>query len=260
MLVWYTLRALLVAAVASAGWVVGRRLGGTPGRRRTAVAGAASAVPLLAPLCRDWSRVPLLLAALLLLALVRGAPERTSRAASLHGLVALVGLLLAGDLLGCAWWALRPRLWANLPGPDGLLTQSTSVTCGPAAGAMLLARVGVRASEGLVAQQANCSPLSGTDFADLRRGLDSLARSHGLRARRAGLDWPARAALGRPFVIAVRLPRLGWHAVLVESVDGGRALVADPLTGSRALATQAELSLGRDQVAVWLEPVSRGTG
>ena len=271
----YTIRTVLTLLLAVVAWEGGRRLGARPGRARStatvigmilAIGGAAFEIKQTSVVVGGLDFSALVVAcgggypacccgALLLIAIVWGAPERTVRPRFLLlGVVSAV-LVQSTALTGFVWWPLMPRTMANYPDADGLLQQTTGTTCTAAAGAMLTARSGLRYSEGQVAQFANTSPLLGSKPLSLAVGLDRAVRRQGYRCRSALLTWEQCLALHRPLVIAIYLPQFGlWHSVLLDRMDEAGAWVADPLQTDRERLSRADIEARWHPFAVWLTP------
>jgi MFS family permease len=274
MLIFLVARAIVLTCLAIAAWRWGQRRGAVPGRPRAVAAGtglllafAGAAQHLAVRGGSPWALAvgrayvdigggvtPACLGALVLAAIVAASPERTVRLGVLRLVAAMAALLLAAAAFGSLAWLLRPATMANTPGTDGLIRQSTAVTCGPASGAMLLARAGIVASEGQVALAADCSPLIGTEIPTLAHGLDRLARPHGRRCECGTLTYDRLVALDRPAVISIYLAHLRlWHAVLVERAGPDGVELADPLGGQRERVGRAELTAEWDPLGVWME-------
>ena len=161
---------------------------------------------------------------------------------------------LAAVLLAGTWWSVLINV---LPGPvdsedhwtaDGVCLQTSEASCSPAAAATLLRHHGIATDE------AEMMRLCLTR----RTGTPSLGLYRGLKRKTQGTGWRVQVVRGTgpqllanwngPVLLRMRLPRepswvgrlLGWtgllpdpgHAmVLVEVMDDGRLLVADPSSG-----------------------------
>jgi hypothetical protein len=273
LIVFLLLRAGLTAVLAVILWRLGRRCGCAPGRLRLvaailAVAAATGGLLLGLPahhggavavaLGRAYGllaggAVPAGLAVVFLLAMVGTSWQRAAFRVALRVVALAGGLLLMLVLLAPLAWTQRPATMDNRPGPDGMIRQSTMVTCGPAAGAMLLARAGIDATEGEVALACDCSPMFGTALPSLAGALGRLAAPAGRICRYRRLDYDRLVALRRPALIAIHLVSGLWHVVLVEEATPNGAVLADPLLGARRKSSRATLTGQWDGVAVWLE-------
>jgi ABC-type bacteriocin/lantibiotic exporter with double-glycine peptidase domain len=144
-----------------------------------------------------------------------------------------------------------------MPDGNGALQQTTGITCGPAAAAMLLHRAGIRISEGALAELASTSPLQGTAPFALARAVDRVARCRGMRGRVRRVEYEEAFRLARPFVAFVHRPGVGGHAVCVRSVGPHRVATLDPLSGTRDMIPRDQFVTQWDPVIVWVERVSR---
>jgi hypothetical protein len=169
--------------------------------------------------------------ALLLLGVAWSAPARRISAGFLASLVALAGCLILIETSGPLWWRYcAAELWERVPDANGRLRQSSSVTCSPAAAAMLLHRYGIRASEGEMAYLAGTS-LFGTDAPAMARALQEKVRERRWQARARHSGYAECVGRGEPFLAHLRGSDLG-HAVLVEGVSWEQVEIVDPLEGS----------------------------
>lgn len=118
---------------------------------------------------------------------------------------------------------------------DGICRQSTPYTCGPAAAATALRRLGLAADEGDLAVRCHTSEALGTPPRIL---CDVLARRYGEAGLTCEYRWfPAIGDLpaGVPTLVLVRFGWLLDHYVVLIEQDGGGVVVADPLFGKRVL-------------------------
>lgn len=115
------------------------------------------------------------------------------------------------------------------PGP---VMQTAGWSCSAAAGATLLGRYGVPASERRVAELAHTEPLTGTDDLNLWRALEILALPHGLQPRlRHHLSAREAATLHTPCLFGYQLYFGLLHTAVLVGIHGDRFEVEDPLTG-----------------------------
>ena len=132
--------------------------------------------PLLSRL--GGATVALSWTALLLVGVVWRVPGRSFSTGFLVSLALLAGCLIAIESSGRLWWRFGdPRAWQRVPNAEGLLRQSSGLSCSPTAAAMLLHRYGIGSSEGEMAYLANTS-LFGTDAYSIARALQMKAQSH----------------------------------------------------------------------------------
>jgi hypothetical protein len=163
---------------------------------------------------------------------------------------AVVSALAAAPL---AWRYLGQRQRANYPDANGVVQQSTGMTCAPAAAAMLLHYQGIRCSEGTLAELAGTNPLIGTDEFLLARALGGVAVERGIRAMARRIDYAQAVKLARPFVAYIRRPGVGGHAILVLTVGPVGVEAIDPLTGSPESSDRTTFEAEWGGVAVWIE-------
>ena len=137
----------------------------------------------------------------------------------------------AYGLLACLvlWFGLRAvmqdrSVWSDATVGD--IHQTTEYTCGPAAAATLLHRLGVATSERELAELAATDPLHGTHAFPLARAIDRVA---GVGRAQVVID--ERMPTATPFVAAVRLNAFIGHWVVVEDVSGGLVRGFDPIAG-----------------------------
>jgi hypothetical protein len=161
-------------------------------------------------------------------------------------------LVLSSGSLAWRWFGASLR--ANYPNPRGFLTQSTPLTCGPAAASMMLADAGVRAGEGELAERAGTNPIVGTDLFALARAANALCRPRHLKCFADWTDYARVLASQRPFVAYMELPNIGGHAVYVQSITPESVAVRDPLTGSEDRMTRAVFESEWSGARLWLEP------
>ncbi len=92
---------------------------------------------------------------LLLLGVVWSQPGRSTSSGFLQFLAGVALLVLTVESAGRLWWRwIDTRAWKNVPDQQGCVQQTTWLTCGPAASAMLLQRQGIAVSEGELAYRA----------------------------------------------------------------------------------------------------------
>jgi hypothetical protein len=194
------------------------------------------------------------LATLTLLGVTRGDRKQRKRRPILTLATAVVLLLLTALASGSLGWRLfGQKLYANYPDAGGALQQTTGITCGPAAAAMLLHQCGIRVSEGELAERANTTPLQGTTPHALARAVDRVARQHGKQGRIRCVDYGEAVRLGKPFVALVTRPGVGRHAICVLEAAPDDVLTLDPLSGTRERLPREAFAMEWDPTVVWVE-------
>jgi hypothetical protein len=193
------------------------------------------------------------LAGLAVLGAAYRAERRTISNASLHLATGLAFAVLA--LLTSGWLMLRllmPQVYGNRPDRDGILQQTTGMTCSPAAAAMLLHRFGISISEGELAERAGTG-LLGTDPHSMVRALNRIVGSRGKRARVGRMGYEAAHRLHCPFVAHAFRPSIGGHAVFVETLSRTAATVVDPLLGTQEVEVRESFEEEWNGVTLWIE-------
>lgn len=144
------------------------------------------------------------------------------------------GLLLARMVvLGALSLGDAPPLRGRVDA-DGLCRQSTGWSCGPAAAAMYLDRLGVPATEAEMAELCVLRRDGSTD-AGLARGLRRKLPGRSVRVRA-----PRYEELRAPALVSIVLPGRVGHALLLEDVDADGVRVADPGGGRRKRMSRAD--------------------
>lgn len=133
---------------------------------------------------------------------------------------------------------LRGRFSRMTTGFDGqgVCLQGTGYTCGPAAAATALRRLGLPADEGELAILARTNPVTGTAPDCLRRALVARYRSEGLAASYRRFDSLDELRAAGLTVAVVRHSLLADHYVTVLEVSASEVVVGDPLVGRRRLS------------------------
>ncbi|MEN6308577.1 MAG: cysteine peptidase family C39 domain-containing protein [Anaerohalosphaeraceae bacterium] len=113
---------------------------------------------------------------------------------------------------------------------DGVCRQSTAFTCGPAAAATALRRLGVNVSEGRLAALSRSCPFIGTAEYDLYWGIQSAA---GRQVNCRHVRSRVLPVLADGEVMLVMLPqnRVMNHCVAVVEVTDQAVVMADPADG-----------------------------
>jgi predicted double-glycine peptidase len=120
--------------------------------------------------------------------------------------------------------------WADA---DNVVHQTTGYTCGAAACATLLRRLGIAPA----ATEKEMVPLcltrrwGGASTLGIAVGLKSKAAPQGWRVRIMQPDWETFLRLRKPLLCSVTVQQNTGHAVVVCEIREGSIQVADPLEG-----------------------------
>jgi predicted double-glycine peptidase len=106
--------------------------------------------------------------------------------------------------------------------------QTTSWSCGPAAGATLLAHLGIAASEREMAYRCGAFPYRGTSDYGLWHGLRQSLPEDGYDVELVRPSWDELDELPTPFLITVKLKPWLNHVVCVLAVNEEFFVIADP--------------------------------
>lgn len=175
-----------------------------------------------------------------LLGIVWGTPGRTWSTGFtmfVTGFLAVVLLMSSGGRL--LWRYYRGNLWHQAVSEDGCLTQSTSITCGPAAASMLLYRHGINTTEGEIAYLSDTS-LLGVSLHGLAHALDAKGRARGLVAIVQRLDYDACRTYEVPFIAELSVQGIKRHTIFVECLAPDHAEVIDPWWGRRERMSRSD--------------------
>jgi hypothetical protein len=173
---------------------------------------------------------PALWAGLFLLGVVAVLPNRTLSRGFMISTLAIVGTLLIAQGSGRLIWRFAaPGMWEHQVDRSGCLRQSLGITCAPASAVMLLHRHGIATSEGEMAYLANTG--LGTNFYSMADAVAIKVKDTGYTARVETLSYDHCVQQGDAFIAAVRMPRIGSHAILVEAVTREDVVMVDPLAG-----------------------------
>ena len=126
-----------------------------------------------------------------------------------------------------------PTKLTGRPGPNGVCLQTTGYTCGPAAAATLLARLGVPTDEREMAGLCGTSPILGTDIYPLGRGLRAKLAGSGRNVDVVRGDWESLRKLKSPALAVVRFTAVIDHVVVILNAGEDSVQIADPLSGVR---------------------------
>jgi hypothetical protein len=156
--------------------------------------------------------------------------RRMSTRFSRRGVAVCAGLLLvfvASRLAATA--AIDPASLTGRPGADGVCRQTTDYSCGAAAAATLLSRIGLEAGEGEMAEACGTTALTGTDEFGVCRGLRRKLAGTGRLPRVVSSDWDDLHGRPLPAMAVVAFSFLVDHWVVVLEADAGGVVVGDPL-------------------------------
>lgn len=167
-----------------------------------------------------------------LLGILWGMPSRTWSTGFMifvSGFLAVMLVISSGGRL--LWRYGAESLWQHGVNADGALTQSRSMTCGPAAASMLLHRHGIDATEGEIAYLSNTS-LLGVSLHGLAHALDAKGGTHRLSAIVQRLDYDTCRSYETPFIAELSDYGIKRHTVFVERLAPDHAEVIDPWWGT----------------------------
>jgi hypothetical protein len=227
------------AAAYAAGFRLARRAGRVP----AVVAGVGTSFIVLRAVLRwlpdlDYALLPFdLYAALrpwwafpfIFVVLGVGTP-RMSTPFARRGLAVFAGILYlyaASRLVATAVIDLAE--FRGVPGVEGNCGQTTDYSCGAAAAATMLARLGVPSDEREMVLLCGTTALTGTDEFGVCRGLRNKLVGTGSRVGIVRTDWEGLRRRPLPAMAVVAHSFLVDHWVVVLEAGEGEALVGDPL-------------------------------
>ena len=189
--------------------------------------------------------------ALLLLAIVWRVPGRSFSTGFLASIAVLAGCLIAIESSGRLWWRFgNPQAWRRVPNAEGLLQQSSGLSCSPTAAAMLLHRYGISSSEGEMAYLARTS-FFGTDAYSIARALQMKAKPHDCDVCVQHLNYVECIRLNAAFIAHINGENTG-HAVLVVYADSDQVEVFDPAEGISRVISRSKFEQVWDGTAIYL--------
>ena len=193
----------------------------------------------------------LCLVATFLLGVVWGVPHRSLTTPFLFALALIAVVVVGIESSGRLWWRFgSPEAWSRTADEQGLLRQSSAVTCSPAAAVMLLRRYGITAGEGEMAYLSGTTVL-GTDATGIARALEAKAAPHGLRVEVSQTTYDECLRRRHPFLAHVAGRYFG-HAVAVVGMSEYEVVVLDPAEGKPGTMLRDEFESQWDRVAVRL--------
>ena len=128
--------------------------------------------------------------------------------------------------------------YAQLPGrfdPQGVCRQSRSYTCGPAAAATALRRLGIIATEGQLARLSRSTPFSGTLPQTLAHALETRYKDDGLQCRYEPVTSVEQLRQDSVTLAILREGFLADHCVAVLDVTDHTVVLGDPQSGRRTI-------------------------
>lgn len=259
----------LIVAAGWAGWALGRR----STRAATGAIGVCLAVILLRVVLHYVPGVEFLLAGSdayaiwrpwwampFAVGLLAAGSHHMSTEGSKRGLrvfAVLIALLCGERLVASALF--DPDDVTGVVGASGVCSQSTSYTCGAAAGAMLLGKAGVVATEREMAVLSWTNSVTGTDEFCVVRGLRQklAAERRSDRVLLGQTDYAGLIALARPAAVTVAYQPFVDHWVVVFEAKPSEVVYGDPLAGVVRCGVDEFLARWRG-VYVALEPEPAG--
>ncbi len=170
------------------------------------------------------------LVALFLLGVVWAVPGRSMSSPFLAAISLIALSMIAVEAGGRLWWRFAPEeTWSRTADENGLLRQSSGMTCSPAAAVMLLHQRGITAGEGEMAYLAATS-MFGTDSHGITRALEAKAGPLGWRVVTGRSTYDEAIRDGGPFLAHLEGSRVG-HAVTVVWVTPEGVGLLDPADG-----------------------------
>jgi len=186
-----------------------------------------------------------------LLGVVWGVPGRSLSSGFLIALAGIAVVLVSIESSGRLWWRFAaPTTWKRTVNGEGLLQQSSSVTCSPTAAVMLLNLAGIPASEGEMAYLSGTSVL-GTDAPGMSLALEEKAAANGWRVQAGPTTYDQWLGRSEPFIAHVKGRYLG-HAVTVFRVFPEGVILLDPATGQASEVSRRDFEENWDGMAIWL--------
>jgi len=125
----------------------------------------------------------------------------------------------------------NPGDYAGAPDRDGVCLQTQEFTCGAAAAATLLTRIGIRTNEREMEQLCGATPVTGTDEIAVCRALRTRLAGTDFRVtlERPSLDRLARHL--RPVLARMKSDLMRDHWVVLLAMNDQTAVLGDPLLG-----------------------------
>ena len=158
-------------------------------------------------------------------------------------------LIYALMIVVVAWFSVLPFLapalikdhLSNLKtviSSDGVCLQTKDYTCGPAAAVTALTELGLPAQEGEIAILSHTSPVTGTLPYSLYNALKNRYSADGLKCQYRRFDSIGQLKQAGITLAVLKDTFLRDHCVAVLAVSDEMVLVADPVTGRRAISLE----------------------
>ena len=136
---------------------------------------------------------------------------------------------------------------------NGICFQRTSYSCGPCSMVMLLDQYNIDSTEGEMAKLSYTFPVTGVNDAGMIHALRRKTKDTFYKPVAEKVKIDDLKKFDKPVVTAVKLDQpLLNHAVVVESFNGKKFVVLDPLKG-RVLFSESELKRRWLEVVIYLE-------
>lgn len=119
---------------------------------------------------------------------------------------------------------------------NGVCMQTTNYTCGPAAAATGLYRLGIKAEEGKLAIHAYTTPQTGTSDDLLQKAIEKLYGSEGVVCIYRHFDSIAELKGNCPAIVVTKFTFLIDHYVTVLKVTDNEVIIGDPSSGLEELS------------------------
>lgn len=132
--------------------------------------------------------------------------------------------------------------YRSYPNRNGVFIQTTEYSCGAAASATLLTRLGMSTSEREMARLSGTNYVTGTDEIAVALGLRRKLAGTGRKAAIIRAEWNDIRGLNKPAMVNVRLGFLRDHWIVVLETQPDAVKIADPSTGIRMTSRETFLS------------------
>lgn len=147
-------------------------------------------------------------------------------------------LFFATVYQGWATVRIDPAELRGVPNADGVVFQTTKFSCGAAAAATLLTRIGEPTTEREMALRCGTNAVTGTDEIAVGLCLRKKMAGTGKAVRVIRADWAALRRISLPAMATIRLSMLLDHWVVILKVTPDRVTVADPSNGIRTVSRE----------------------
>lgn len=121
---------------------------------------------------------------------------------------------------------------------EGIIFQSNTYNCGPAAATTALWSLGIKAKEGIIAIHAKTSPMIGTQPDLLCRAINQLYQEAGVSCKPINSENINELKDNLPYIAVVKLGFMVDHWVTVLEIDETTVKIADPLHGVIIMTNQ----------------------